>query len=347
METTHVRNPNAPFSAYEYQKWKEPYLFVSYAHADSAQVFPYIKKLHGDGFRIWYDEGIPFSSEWDEEIAAALEGAAMMVLFISPISVQRPNVLKELRFAIANKKSIMPMYLKETILPPVWQFHLGTPQAVLDINASYGKVKGDLPQSTRRLVPSVPVPSTPAKPTPEPVPAPLPVEPKPESAVKATVFPKIPCLKVGDPYTFGPYQWRVLEVQDSKALLITEDIIYIEKFYLLQDWLNNGFLSGFPLWMTRRNKAIIRAAIDGEIFLLSADEARKYFGSNDDRVAKYKGEERWWWLRSPGVSEHYATTVNIDGIVNIRGNRVVNGGGGVRPALWLNLQFNIEAYRLI
>ena len=94
METTHVRNPNAPFSAYDYKKWKEPYLFISYAHADSDQVFPYIKRLHDDGFRIWYDEGIPFSHHWDEEVATALAGAAMMVLFISPTAVQRANVKK-------------------------------------------------------------------------------------------------------------------------------------------------------------------------------------------------------------------------------------------------------------
>ena len=42
-----------PFDAYD---GDEPYLFISYAHKDSALVFKEISKLNDAGYHIWYDE---------------------------------------------------------------------------------------------------------------------------------------------------------------------------------------------------------------------------------------------------------------------------------------------------
>jgi len=44
-----------PFPAY---KDDEPYIFVSYPHADDEIVYPEIQWLHDQGFNIWYDDGI-------------------------------------------------------------------------------------------------------------------------------------------------------------------------------------------------------------------------------------------------------------------------------------------------
>ena len=41
--------PDKPFEAYP---GNEPYIFVSYAHADSDVVYPEIKWLHDTGFRV-------------------------------------------------------------------------------------------------------------------------------------------------------------------------------------------------------------------------------------------------------------------------------------------------------
>lgn len=35
-----------------------PYIFVSYAHKDSREVFDLLEKLSAHGYRIWYDGGI-------------------------------------------------------------------------------------------------------------------------------------------------------------------------------------------------------------------------------------------------------------------------------------------------
>ena len=43
-----------------------PFIFVSYAHKDSREVFDLIEKLAARGYRIWYDEGIKPGVEWPE-----------------------------------------------------------------------------------------------------------------------------------------------------------------------------------------------------------------------------------------------------------------------------------------
>ena len=48
------------------------------------------------------------------------------------------------------------------------------------------------------------------------------------------------------------------------------------------------------------------------------------------------GGASWWWLRSPGYIGNGAAGVDDGGSVDVFGNGVLDGGG-VRPALWLNL----------
>jgi hypothetical protein len=61
----HTRNQHLsmerPFRAY---KGEDPYIFVSYAHADAALVYPELVRLKAHGFNIWYDEGIEPGQTW-------------------------------------------------------------------------------------------------------------------------------------------------------------------------------------------------------------------------------------------------------------------------------------------
>jgi len=49
-------------------------------------------------------------------------------------------------------------------------------------------------------------------------------------------------------------------------------------------------------------------------------------------------DEKWWWLRSPGIHKRH-TTIGVGGIgeLFICGFDVYDPAGGVRPALWLSL----------
>jgi len=96
-----------------------------------------------------------------------------------------------------------------------------------------------------------------------------------------------------------------------------------------------------------------------KVFLLSLDEVCRYFGdsaanlwnkgntgsdyyiddmNNSTRIAYDRSEEAsWWWLRSPGDGSGSAANVLRVGSVDVPGNNVADGSGGVRPALWINL----------
>ena len=94
-----------------------------------------------------------------------------------------------------------------------------------------------------------------------------------------------------------------------------------------------------------------------KVFLLSLDEVCRYFGDStaelrnvrkDDlyftdknspnRIAEdSNGTASWWWLRLPGIESYIAARVDAVGDVDMDGDIVSAGGGGVRPALRLNL----------
>jgi hypothetical protein len=86
-----------PCTAYTADK---PFLFVSYAHADAAEVYPEISRISLLGCRVWFDEGIDPGNEWPEEIAKALTRSAMFIVFITPNAVNSKNVWNEINFAL-------------------------------------------------------------------------------------------------------------------------------------------------------------------------------------------------------------------------------------------------------
>jgi hypothetical protein len=116
-----------PFEAYHGER---PYLFVSYSHQDKPLVYPIIKRLHKEKVRIWYDEGIPPSGKWIENIASTLKACEMFLIFITPNAVASKHVRNELYFANKNDKKTFPIYLVETDLPDELDIQIGRFQAL-------------------------------------------------------------------------------------------------------------------------------------------------------------------------------------------------------------------------
>lgn len=87
-----------------------------------------------------------------------------------------------------------------------------------------------------------------------------------------------------------------------------------------------------------------------KVFLLSQKEVETLFSNEEERIAKateyaqksgvYVDKEKssWWWLRSPGIDSSSAAVVSKYGWVDGFGSSVYGYSGGVRPALYLNLQ---------
>jgi hypothetical protein len=192
----------------------------------------------------------------------------------------------------------------------------------------------------------------------------------------------------GDVLSFGPYQWRVLDVVNDRALIITESIVELRWYHnafveitwadcALRNYLNGEFLDQFsseeqsriiPVIHSNPGNPWFRSAggADSEdrIFLLSLEEVATYFGDsreklkqkgkqkwliddehNEKRLAKYNGDFHWWRLRSPGYYGRTSASVNAQGQIYVRGNGVYGrpkDGGGVRPALWLKVDFTVN-----
>lgn len=112
----------------------QPYAFVSYAHADAERVLRELEGLTRDGFRIWYDEGIPAASEWPTAIAEALMRCSHLLVFLSPRAVTSPNVRNEINFGLHHGKPCTAIHLDRmdlTALDPGVAMQLGSTQALL------------------------------------------------------------------------------------------------------------------------------------------------------------------------------------------------------------------------
>jgi hypothetical protein len=177
---------------------------------------------------------------------------------------------------------------------------------------------------------------------------------------------------IGDIISFGKYEWRVLDVQGDKALIITKDCISLMKI----EFSSHPGYANFPYsgsnirtyvdielrksFSDEEQSRIISTTISEHgstlyehIFLLSVNEAKKYFKNDNDRLAYYNGENVCWWLRTNGTSEFATTIAYVHRLAHpypVQG--FANGGAindygvsqdwdyafGIRPALWLKLE---------
>ena len=109
----------------------DPYIFVSYAHADTDEVYRELSWLNEAGYNIWFDEGISPAHDWPEELATAIEEASLFVLFVTPESVNSNNCLRETTFAVNKGRPVLAVHLQDTILPRGLELSIGNSQAVL------------------------------------------------------------------------------------------------------------------------------------------------------------------------------------------------------------------------
>ena len=185
-------------------------------------------------------------------------------------------------------------------------------------------------------------------------------------------LPEFENANVGDYVKFGrypqrlegearPVEWRVLAIENNKALVISRYALDAMRFdpesndwskSEIRRWLNGEFYNST---FSGEEKARIKSFNQDNVFLLSREEAEKYFANSDARkckptsYAKAKGASEiddfcWWWLRSPypSISNRVYYVSNggdvryyVHNIINLD---VYNYNGSVRPALWVNLE---------
>ena len=189
-----------------------------------------------------------------------------------------------------------------------------------------------------------------------------------ERIAKEAIRRQITNAKVGDYIQFGnypqtangqnqPIEWQVLSKKRNKMLVISKYGLVTSHFGHSYWWIfkNNWGNSEIRKWLngdfynkafTDQEKKSIESSnlsdvgTTDNVFLLSKEEANKYFSNNDSRICKatnYRCE--WgrgeWWLRSTG-SNGYVYCVTNTGNINY-GYGCNSIWGLVRPALWINL----------
>ncbi len=192
---------------------------------------------------------------------------------------------------------------------------------------------------------------------------------------------------VGKVIKMGGMNWRVLDVQKGKALVLSELILDTKEFQKtsrsnawadssLRAYLNGDFYNK-TFSKSEKGRIVSTTLVNNinpkysntfgtdtkdKIFLLSAEEAARYFGKDKARVAYadrrtpalrysainsvksnpysgvYQDYSTWyWWLRTPapsGTGDNKALYVTRLGEVQ---EENVNVEIGIRPAMWINV----------
>lgn len=92
---------------------KDPYIFISYPHADMDKVVPVISALQSWGFRVWYDAGIEAGTEWPAYIGAHIKNASCVLIFMSEAAANSSHCRREITLAESNNKNMLTVYFKE------------------------------------------------------------------------------------------------------------------------------------------------------------------------------------------------------------------------------------------
>lgn len=141
-------NIQTKFDAYT---GNEPYLFVSYSHRDTAQVYPVLDILYDNKYRLWYDESCETGNDFRDELKNKIEGCSGVILFVSESSMNSPFCGMEILCAKEKNKRIFPIYLGDNLeIPPAFQIFLANlhHSSTTDKKKMVASLLRDLPAET-------------------------------------------------------------------------------------------------------------------------------------------------------------------------------------------------------
>jgi len=160
-------------------------------------------------------------------------------------------------------------------------------------------------------------------------------------------------MNIGDIIPFGGYDWRVLDIRDGAALLITEDITGQRAYHSIETpvtwekcdlrrYLNNEFYDSFSQADKERIITVTNKNPDNQwygtaggndtqdkIFLLSLEESDKYFGDSGDYLNKRR--------KSPKNNKRrkFIPNINGDWLSNVHDGERMSDFEGYDSWWWL------------
>lgn len=109
---------------------KEPYIFISYAHADT-EVQDLLSELAAHDYRFWYDEGIQSGRDWSDVISERIKNCTQFIAFLSENAIRSENVKDEIHLAVKYKIDMLVIHLESIALDGGLELHLDRKQALL------------------------------------------------------------------------------------------------------------------------------------------------------------------------------------------------------------------------
>ena len=161
---------------------------------------------------------------------------------------------------------------------------------------------------------------------------------------------------IGKKVSFAYMDWRVLDKQDGKVLLLKDNSLGSTPFdktgknvtwesSSVRKWLNGDFLN--DNFFKAEQNAILDTTVKNTanpVYNTPAgkDTTDKLFLLSCDEVAQYKKgihkTKSCWWLRTPGAAANSMSFVYKDKTVMEYGYEVTNTKITVKPAIWVNVE---------
>lgn len=120
--------------------------FFSYSRHDSDFAQQLAQDLRSLGASVWIDQlDIRPGQRWDRSVQEAVANCPRMLVVLSPSSVDSENVMDEVSFALAKKKTVIPVLYRDCDIP----FRLARVQYV-DFRVNYDKALKELSETLNR-----------------------------------------------------------------------------------------------------------------------------------------------------------------------------------------------------
>ena len=151
------------------------------------------------------------------------------------------------------------------------------------------------------------------------------------------------------------WEWIVLRERGDRVLLISKNVVDWEFYSGLNTFCEPAkpstweesymreHLAGFydKCFTAEEKERILTNETGDHLFLLTADEAREYFPTDEQRTARIvwaedKSQYNYcWWLNSVGESDNAMQFVDEYGKIDEVGVYNDSDEVGVRPAMWI------------
>ena len=307
-------------------------------------------------------------------------GSEQVAAYYYKIALKYLETNKLAEFSFLFRQAAKDSFASELFLEPFYQkageFMTSAPLKAFRIYTLLGDYKNSAELANAAYAAAYPPPSQ--------------ITPAPTSSPKVTPTPTpgkggFHSAKVGDTITFGAYeqdnnkvngpepiQWRVLAKENNRLLVISRYGLDCRQFDVdagrkwkgsdVRKWLNSDFISQafdneelariptVDIFTPTTHNGTKGDTSQDRVFLLSTQEAERYFKSDADRLCKataytkkrgattVDGDICWWWLRSPGTGEYSTVKIFTTGKIDYSGYNNNSLRGSIRPALWINLE---------